>query len=69
MTDFPFADVSRKAAILSSQGHAVFQKFTCAACGKRNISPTPGMFLDTGTCSKCGKRTDLRTLGCNYEIK
>lgn len=68
-TDFPFADVSRKAAILSSQGHVVYQKFSCAACGKRNTASSPGIFLDVGTCAKCGKRTDLRQIGCNYEIK
>jgi uncharacterized protein CbrC (UPF0167 family) len=69
MTDFPFADVSRKASILSSQGHAVHQKYTCSGCGRRNIVKTPGLFLDSVKCDRCGKVTDLRKSGCNYEFR
>lgn len=71
MTDFPFADISRKAAILSSQGHDVFQKFTCSNsnCLKRVVSKTPNIFLDNVTCPHCGKQTNIGRIGCNYEIK
>jgi len=69
MTDFPFADVSRKAALLSSQGHDVFQKFTCVGCGRRVVGKVAGLFLDSGKCDRCGRVTDLSRNGCNYEIK
>lgn len=68
MTDFPFVETQRRAAILSSQGRDIYQKFTCAGCGRRITRNTPGLFLETGVC-KCGRSTDLRRVGCNYEVK
>jgi len=69
MTDFPFAEVSRKAAILSSQGHSLFQKFSCSGCGRRVIRKEPNIFLPTGKCDRCGGITDISRSGCNYEIR
>jgi predicted RNA-binding Zn-ribbon protein involved in translation (DUF1610 family) len=66
--DYPFAEVTRKAAHLSSEGHDVHQKFTCSSCGKRVRVRTPNFFLSQVVCSKCGKVTDVSRTGCNYEI-
>jgi hypothetical protein len=68
MADFAFAEVMRKAAIMSSQGMDVFQKFTCSGCGKRVTRPEPNLFLPTGRCS-CGTTTDISRRGCSYEIR
>lgn len=69
MTDYPFAETQRRAAILSSQGRDIHQKFTCIGCGRRIIRKIPGLFLESGTCDKCGRVTDLRRVGCNYEVR
>ena len=69
MTDFPFAEVTRKAAIISSQGMDVFQKFTCAACGRRVTRKEPNVFLPSGSCDRCMAVTDITRIGCNYEIR
>lgn len=68
MTDFPFAEVTRKAALMSSEGMDVFQKFTCRACGRRVIRKEPNIFLPSASCDRCGQSTDLSRFGCNYEI-
>lgn len=68
MTDFPFAEVARKASILSSQGNQLRQKWTCAGCGRRVVRKEPNVFLPTGKCDRCGKNTNLLVAGCNYEF-
>ncbi len=69
MTDYPFAEIMRKAAIMSSQGLDVFQKFTCAGCGKRVVRKEPNLFLPNGNCDKCKATTDIGRIGCNFEIR
>lgn len=69
MTDFPFAEVTRKAAIISSQGMDVYQKFTCTGCGRRVTRKEPNVFLPSGVCDRCKSVTDISRIGCNYEIK
>jgi len=68
MTDFPLADISRKASILSSQGHSLYQKWSCVSCGRRVIRKEPNIFLPSGKCDRCGTITDLQKFGCNYEF-
>lgn len=69
MTDYPFAEVSRKAAIMSSQGMDVYQKFSCAGCGRRVTRAQPNLFLPTAACDRCGSVCDITRTGCNYEIR
>lgn len=69
MTDFPLAEITHKASILSSEGFAVHQKFTCAGCGKRVIRPEPNVFLPKGKCHRCNAVTDIGKIGCNYEVR
>lgn len=66
--DYPFAEVTRKAALLSSEGHDVRQKFTCTSCGRRVTRREPNIFLTRVACDKCGSVTDVSRTGCNYEI-
>ena len=68
MTDYPFAEVVRRASLLSSEGFILHQKFTCAACGRRVIRREPNLFLPSVRCDRCGKATDVSRIGCNYEI-
>lgn len=68
MTDFPFAEVARKASILSSQGNLVCQKWSCRSCGRRVVRKEPNVFLPTGQCNRCGTITDIQTVGCNYQF-
>jgi hypothetical protein len=67
--DFPLAEASRKAERLTAEGYDVFQKFTCAGCGRRITAKEPGVFGSPGKCDKCGHETDLARRGCNYVIR
>lgn len=69
MTDFPYAEVVRKVAIISSQGMDAYQKFTCAGCGRRVTRQQPNVFLASAKCDKCNATTDVARIGCNYEIR
>lgn len=69
MTDYPFAEVVRKVAIISSQGMDAYQKFTCVGCGRRVTLGQPNIFLPSGSCDRCKTTTDIARIGCNYEIK
>lgn len=64
--DGPFDEVVANANRLCLQGHAVYQKFTCAGCGQRLTIEEPCVFHTVGTCDQCPAVTDIRAQGCNF---
>ena len=66
--DYPFDDVLRQARELVSQGHLVFQCFTCAGCGARIGVTAPNNFWTFVHCEECGGITDCKARGCNFGI-
>jgi transcription elongation factor Elf1 len=66
MADHPIHDCIKTASELISQGHEIYQKFTCDKCGSRQTIDEPNKFYATGQCEECGHITDMRIKGCNY---
>lgn len=63
----PLALVFQEASDLVENGGAtVYQKFTCANCGKRLIIDVPNTFYQEGSCDTCGHVTDIKKDGCNF---
>jgi hypothetical protein len=66
--DYPFTQVVKTADLLIQQGHDVYQKFTCAGCGRRLTMDVKNTFYEEGTCDRCEHVTDIRKDGCNYLV-
>ncbi len=64
--DGPFDQVVAQANVQIKRGATVFQKFTCAGCGKRLAMDVPNVFYTEGTCDACGALTDIKARGCGF---
>jgi len=64
--DYPFDDVVKNASAKIREGATVYQKFTCAGCGRRLGMDEPNVFHTSGTCDNCDAVTDIRKRGCNF---
>jgi hypothetical protein len=66
--DIPFAEACQQAVDLIRRGHDIYQKFTCAGCGKRLQMEQVNKMFEQGTCDECPATTDIKAQGCGYML-
>ena len=66
--NYPIEDCAATAERLIADGCEIFQKFTCAKCGSRQVMGEPNKFFTSGKCEECGGVTDIAADGCNYVV-
>lgn len=62
----PWDEVLELAEELATEGHGLYQKFTCGRCGQRLTIEQANTFYTHGRCSECGHVTNIKDTGCNY---
>jgi hypothetical protein len=65
--NFPIKECKEATEPMIANGVTVFQKFTCASCGKRNTVGEPNVFYSVCQC-ECGHTTNIEKSGCNYVL-
>ena len=66
--DWPFDEVAEAAAKLVKEGHTIWQKWSCRACGSRQTMAVPNKLFVKGKCEACGALTNIKKRGCNYTL-
>jgi hypothetical protein len=66
--DIPFDRACLQALDLINRGHTIYQKFTCAGCGKRLQMEDANKMFEQGTCDACPATTNIKTQGCGYML-
>lgn len=66
--DFPFLEVAAQANEHVAHGRDIYQKFTCAKCGSRQMIEEPNRLYERATCEECKYETNIKEKGCNYML-
>ena len=71
--DYPLEELEPEMRrLIDEEGAAVYQKWTCDACGERVTAGTPNQLTTHGRHDECpvqdGYITDLRVKGGNYMV-
>ncbi len=69
MSDHPLEECAKTAMLLIAEGATIYQKYTCANCGRRLVMDEPDRFFTKGKCDECGHVTDIQAQGCNYLVQ
>jgi hypothetical protein len=67
-SDHPLMEVAKsvEATLAKNPRAAVFQKFTCQACGARQTMPDANVLYLSGLCDECQEETPIERNGCNF---
>ena len=64
----PFYECAERAEELIQKGHAVYQQWSCHACGAKQTMPDRDAFYKLGICEECRAVTNIEKDGCNYML-
>ncbi len=67
--DYPIEECAVECGPLIANGATVWQKYSCANCGSRQVMAHPNIFYTQGKCEECGVITDIESQGCNYMLE
>lgn len=66
--NFPFNEIAAQATEHVARGRDIYQKFTCANCGSRQMIDEVNRLYERATCEECHHETNIKEKGCNYML-